>query len=88
MSTSTVSSFASVTVIVAVDAVELSLTETVTTSTFTVASTEVLSLSTVYGLAPPLISNVSLSPFAIVSVLGIAFRGLLGCRCYESRYTL
>ena len=47
MSTSTVSSFASVTVIVAVDAVELSLTETVTTSTFTVASTEVLSLSTV-----------------------------------------
>ena len=47
MSTSTVSSFWSVTVIVAVDAVELSLTETVTTSTFTVASTEVLSLSTV-----------------------------------------
>ena len=87
-STSTVSSLASVTVIVQVDAVELCSTATVTTSPTTSAVTDVLSLSTVYGLAPPLISNVSLSPFAIVSVLGIAFRGLLGCRCYESRYTL
>lgn len=76
--TSTVSSFASVTVIVAVDAVELCSTATVTMSPTTVAVTDVLSDSTVYGLAPPLISKVSLSPFVILRLVGIAFRGLAG----------
>jgi len=47
MSTSTVSSFSSVTVIVAVDAVELCSTETVTISPTTSAVTDVLSLSAV-----------------------------------------